>query len=720
MPAELVLANSCYRPEMVGLDLPCGTYIHINGTDIVRDRAGEFLVLEDNARSPSGVSYVVENRHLMQRAFPDLMAGLNVRSVSDYGTRLLGKLREVAPSGVDNPNVVLLSPGIFNSAYFEHVFLAREMGVPLVEGRDLVVEDDRVWAHTIVGREPVHVIYRRINDDFLDPEVFNPSSMLGLRGLLRAVRRGTVTLANAIGTGVADDKAVYAYVPRIIEYYLDEKPILANVETHICGEPEGLAYTLANLDRLVLKPVGELGGYGIVIGPEVDQGRDRGGGRQVESRSRQLHQSADDRLVGCADAGREWRAPSPRRSAAVCDHRPRYLGAARRIDARGTQGRFAHRQLFAGRRHQGYLGPGRRSMRLLSRNAEGLFWLARYLERAASLARVIEMQSSFGGHDQEKGWNWLLTLHTDEPFFRERFEASVPERSGAGPDVTADAIIAFYLTDIANPGSIRSSVHWARENARALRPFIPLDMWTQLNLFHGMIEEIGADDIQRSQLPRTCSRIRAGCLTQIGVTEGLLYRDEGYQFFKLGLMIERADQTSRLLDVKYAQSNAAVHDDFLFWSTILRTVGAFQVFHRLEQGQADPERVARFLAFNPSHPRSIGFCAREICDALHMLRAGFRLSKTSGCLETSDVLMEGLQRAGQDSGLIAGLHGFNDWVQRILIDLTADIGAAFFRGPPRERRADPPPPPLPPPRPQKSGKRQKQSQGGGGQSQSQS
>ena len=268
IPAELVLSNPCYRPEMVGLDLPHGTYIHINGTDIVRDPTGTFLVLEDNGRSPSGVSYVVENRHLMQRAFPDLMQGLKVRSVSDYGKRLLGKLREVAPAGVDNPTVVLLSPGIFNSAYFEHVFLAREMGVPLVEGRDLLVDNDRVFAHTISGLEPVHVIYRRINDDFLDPEIFNPSSMLGVPGLLRAMRRGTVTLANAIGTGVADDKAVYAYVPRMIRYYLGEEAILANVETHICGEPEGLAYTLANLDSLVLKPVGESGGYGIIIGPK--------------------------------------------------------------------------------------------------------------------------------------------------------------------------------------------------------------------------------------------------------------------------------------------------------------------------------------------------------------------------------------------------------------------------------------------------------------------
>jgi len=271
VPKDLVLGNPGYRREMVGLDLPCRTYIHVNGTDIIRDPAGEFMVLEDNGRSPSGVSYVVENRHLMQRAFPDLLQGLKVRPVSDYGKRLLEKLREVAPEGVDNPCVVLLSPGIYNSAYFEHVFLAHEMGVPVVEGRDLVVVDDRVYAHTIAGLSPVHVIYRRINDEFLDPEAFEPTSMLGVPGLMRAVRRGNVTLANAIGTGVADDKAVYAYVPRIIRYYLSEEPILANVETNICREQDGLEYTLANLDKLVLKPVGESGGYGIVIGPKASK-----------------------------------------------------------------------------------------------------------------------------------------------------------------------------------------------------------------------------------------------------------------------------------------------------------------------------------------------------------------------------------------------------------------------------------------------------------------
>ena len=267
LPADLVLGNPNYRPEMEGFPVRFGTYVHICGTDIVRDGDGKFLVLEDNARTPSGVSYVVENRHLMARTFPDLMAGMRLRPVDDYGRRLLEAMTEIAPDGVDDPQVVLLSPGIYNSAYFEHVFLAREMGVPLVEGGDLMVEDDRVWMRTTAGRRAVHTIYRRIGDDFLDPTVFRPDSMLGVPGLIGAWRKGNVALANAVGTGVADDKAVYAYMPRMIRYYLSEDAILSNVDTHICRETEGLAYTLANLDQLVVKPVGESGGYGITIGP---------------------------------------------------------------------------------------------------------------------------------------------------------------------------------------------------------------------------------------------------------------------------------------------------------------------------------------------------------------------------------------------------------------------------------------------------------------------
>ncbi|WP_428488512.1 circularly permuted type 2 ATP-grasp protein [Rhodopila sp.] len=271
IPAELVLNNPGYCQAMVGFDVPFNTYVHVCGTDIVRDETGAFRVLEDNVRTPSGVAYVVENRHMSLRVLSDVMTSLRVRSVDEYGLRLHNAMAEIAPPGVADPQVVVLSPGIFNAAYFEHVFLAREMGVPLVEGRDLTVEAGKVWMRTTAGLAPVHTIYRRIGDDFLDPDAFNPDSTLGVRGLIEAWRRGTVAIANAVGTGVADDKAIFAYMPRIIRYYLSEEPILSNVDTRICAEAEALAYTLDHLHELVVKPVAESGGYGLLVGPHASK-----------------------------------------------------------------------------------------------------------------------------------------------------------------------------------------------------------------------------------------------------------------------------------------------------------------------------------------------------------------------------------------------------------------------------------------------------------------
>jgi uncharacterized circularly permuted ATP-grasp superfamily protein len=271
VPRELVLGNAAYCQAMIGFTPPLGTYVHVCGIDIIRDDTGRIVVLEDNARTPSGVAYVVENRHMTLRVLSDLMARLRVRSVDEYGLQLHRAMTEIAPGCISDPQVVLLSPGIFNSAYFEHVFLAREMGVPLVEGQDLIVEDGSVWMRTTAGLARVHTIYRRLNDDFLDPDAFRPNSHLGVRGLMDAWRRGAVSIANAVGTGVADDKAVYAYMPRIIRYYLGEDAILPNVDTRSCAEADGLAYTLAHLHELVVKPVAESGGYGLLIGPHASE-----------------------------------------------------------------------------------------------------------------------------------------------------------------------------------------------------------------------------------------------------------------------------------------------------------------------------------------------------------------------------------------------------------------------------------------------------------------
>ncbi len=267
IPQNLVLNNSYYRKEMQGIDVPGGVYVHICGIDLIRDEDGIFKVLEDNARIPSGVSYVINNRRIMLRLFPDIMSLVDVQSVEEYGQNLRIALSEVKPKNAQDPRIVLLSPGMYNSAYFEHVFLAQEMGVPLVEGGDLIVKDDVVYMRTTSGLERVDVIYRRVDDNFLDSEVFYRGSTLGVSGIMRAYRKGNVTIANAIGTGVADDKAVYAYMPRAIQYYLGEEAILPNVKTFICAERESLQYTLDNLHELVVKPVGESGGYGMIIGP---------------------------------------------------------------------------------------------------------------------------------------------------------------------------------------------------------------------------------------------------------------------------------------------------------------------------------------------------------------------------------------------------------------------------------------------------------------------
>jgi len=267
IPAERVIGNAQYRPEMVGVDVPGGIYAHVAGVDVVRADGGRYYVLEDNLRVPSGVSYMLENRKMMMRLFPELFATRSIRPVQHYPDMLLENLHAVAPAGQERPTVAVLTPGAYNSAYFEHAFLAQQMGVELVEGRDLFVEDDTVFMRTTRGPQRVHVIYRRVDDDFLDPLAFRPDSMLGVPGLFSAYRAGRVTLANAIGTGVADDKSIYPYVPAMTRFYLSEEPILDNVPTLLLYRDEDRANALANLERLVVKEVHGAGGYGMLIGP---------------------------------------------------------------------------------------------------------------------------------------------------------------------------------------------------------------------------------------------------------------------------------------------------------------------------------------------------------------------------------------------------------------------------------------------------------------------
>ena len=267
VPAEAVLSSPLYLREVDGMPAPRGVRCHIAGVDLVRDHKGDFLVLEDNLRTPSGVSYVLANRAVMKRVLPDLFSGYAVRPVEGYCHLLLRNLRWLAPEGVSDPTVVLLTPGIHNSAYYEHLYLAKEMGIELVEGTDLVVDQDQVFMRTTRGLRRVHVIYRRVDDDWLDPIFGQPDSLVGVPGLVNAYRAGGVTIANGLGTGVADDKAVYALIPKIIKYYLDEDPILPNVHTYLCSNEEDRRYVLQHLDKLVVKKVAGSGGYGMLIGP---------------------------------------------------------------------------------------------------------------------------------------------------------------------------------------------------------------------------------------------------------------------------------------------------------------------------------------------------------------------------------------------------------------------------------------------------------------------
>jgi uncharacterized circularly permuted ATP-grasp superfamily protein len=288
VPEDLVLSGQSYRPQCAGLNPPRGIWCHVTGTDLVRDADGRFYVLEDNLRCPSGVSYVLENRQVLKRTFPRVFASSPIRPVEDYPNRLLEVLAHIAPADRENPCAAVLTPGVYNSAYFEHAFLARQMGIELVEGRDLFVSDGAVYMRTTRGARRVDVLYRRIDDDYIDPQAFRPDSMLGIPGIMAAYTAGRIALANAPGTGIADDKVIYAYIPKVIRYYTGADPILPNVPTYICWDPKQLAYVLDNLDTLVVKSANESGGYGMLVGPHASASEREAFARRIKATPREF------------------------------------------------------------------------------------------------------------------------------------------------------------------------------------------------------------------------------------------------------------------------------------------------------------------------------------------------------------------------------------------------------------------------------------------------
>ena len=359
IPRQLVTTSAHFHRQVHGFEPAGGVRVHISGIDVVRDAAGTFRVLEDNVRVPSGVSYVLENRRAMAKGLPEAFGQQLIRPVEEYPRRLLSALRKTAPSGVDDPTVVVLTPGVFNSAYFEHTLLAGLMGVELVEGRDLICRGNRVYMRTTAGEQRVDVIYKRIDDEFLDPLQFRADSMLGCPGLVNAARAGGVTIANAVGNGVADDKLVYSYVPDLIRYYLNEEPVIANVDTFRLEEKEAREEVLDRLDELVVKPVDGSGGKGLVIGPDASRDELDALRKRVIARPPRLDRAAGPAAVHGADAQRRQVRPAARGPAPLRrQRRRRRLGSARRTDPGGAQGGLADRQLQPGRRFQGHLGAG--------------------------------------------------------------------------------------------------------------------------------------------------------------------------------------------------------------------------------------------------------------------------------------------------------------------------------------------------------------------------
>ncbi len=361
VPDDLIFQNPVFRPEMNGQQVPHDVYVHIAGIDIVRVDANDFIVLEDNARTPSGVSYMLENREIMMRLFPDLFARHRVAPVERYPDELLSALRSVAPlSASGEPTVALLTPGVYNSAYYEHSFLADKLGIELVEGRDLIVKNNEVFMRTTEGLKRVDVIYRRVDDDFLDPLTFRPDSVLGVPGLMSAYAAGNITLANAVGTGIADDKAIYSYMPDIVKFYLGEEPILKNVQTWRCREPKDLAYVLDNLSESRRQGSARLRRLRHADRPGRDESHDRGVPREAQARAGRFHRAADAGAFDLPDLHGVWPRTASRRSQAFRAHRQQaHHDRAGRTDTRCAEGGLPGREFQPGRRHQRHLDPGR-------------------------------------------------------------------------------------------------------------------------------------------------------------------------------------------------------------------------------------------------------------------------------------------------------------------------------------------------------------------------
>ena len=730
IPRRLVTSCEHFYRQAAGIVPPNGVRIHVAGIDLIRDEKGSFRVLEDNLRSPSGVSYVMENRRTMARVFPNLFATHRVRAVDDYAAHLLRALRNSAATNEADPTVVVLTPGVYNSAYFEHSLLARQMGVELVEGRDLFCRDNQVYVRTTEGERQVDVIYRRIDDAYLDPMQFRPDSVLGVAGLLNAARAGNVVISSAVGNGVGDDKLVYTYVPTIIEYYLGEKPLLANVDTFRCWLDEEREEVLDRVDELVIKPVEGSGGYGIVFGPQASnkelaaisksirddprgwiaqpmmqlstvptQVGDKLTPRYVDLRPFAVNDGDDvwvlpggltrvalvegSRVVNSSQGGgsKDTWVLASRTSAA-----DRELGAAQIVRSLPTPVTKSNGEADAEKpsqqQKQSQTRSGRNSSRastatatggdplMLARNAEALYWIGRYVERADDTARILDVTV-----------HQLLEDSSVDPDHTSRVLLQV--LGIEAPDTELDV---WSLTDLVafrrnTPGgcSIVDAISAARENARSAREVTSTETWECLNTtFNALGERERA--AKRLGPHEFLSFIEGRAAMFAGLADSTLSRDDGYRFMMLGRAIERVDMTVRMLLSRVGDSAVSPA-----WVTVLRSAGAHDTYLRTYRGVLDANRVVEFILLDRLFPRSIFYSLKmaehNLDELLHhpnsrvgataeaqrllgRARSELEFVRPGVLLESLEMRLAGLQKSCEDVGEALAVQYFHavPWV----------------------------------------------------------
>jgi len=624
IPMDFITSCHGYDPRAIGLPQPMNARALVAGIDLVRNDKGEYLVLEDNLRVPSGVSYVLENRAAMTKLLPNLMEANNVRPVEQYPTLLLRALQSVTPKSTKGiPTVVLLTPGIYNSAYFEHAFLAQNMGIELVEGRDLFVDNDFVWMKTTRGPKKVDVIYRRIDDDFMDPTEFNRNSMLGVPGIIDVMRKQNVSVANALGNGAADDKAMYVYVPEMIRYYLGEKPILSNVTTYLMMNKDQCKTVMDDPTRYVIKTVDGSGGYDIFIGPQADD-KEVSEIRKAVAKdpSRYIAQEVIklSRHPSIVDGKFEPRHVDLRPFVVGGEYIDVLPGGLTRVALKkgslivnSSQGGGSKDTWILQKPGKTYSDTSRpmdvcgepRSDKILARASEPLFWAGRYLERVDTTARLLSSSYDdvLSGIKSEAGLKWSELLEV---------LALTNEYEEKGIELSSYAVTRFLVDDGDNPGSIVSSLASARENLRSFREKVPSELREVIN---DTWVEFAISNFEKklSEHPQIMfNKLTRAMHTCTGITESSMSRNDAWRFITIGRMTERALVTTRLVEVYFArllnqESNPSVHH----WVGLLNTVGAVQEYRKVYQTSVDPMDAIEFILRNKEFARSLIWCVRQ-------------------------------------------------------------------------------------------------------------